>query len=102
MSDRIAELIEEVKSKAMAYRDQASTERTKNEELSADLNQCKEQLEGKEAEIEQLKAQVSELENSANENKISTIESPSAVGLSDSEIDDLVKEIDFCIAQLKK
>ncbi len=102
MSDRIQELIDGIRGKASALHDQLSTERTQNQKLQAELDGLKENVAQRDSKIDELSLKVSELEmklKTAGEKEVVVAEGTS---VSDAQIDELVREIEYCIGQLKK
>lgn len=104
MSARVHELLDEIREKSVKLKDQVRTERATNATLIAEVSQLKTEMESKQQEITQLQSKVSELSG-----KIESLKeqgnnlSPAAENkLSNEEIDALVKEIEYCIGQLKR
>ncbi|MFT5858409.1 MAG: putative amino acid dehydrogenase [Flavobacteriaceae bacterium] len=102
MSDRISQLIGQVSEKAILHRDQYASERLKNENLQAELDALKVAVSDCNAQIDELKAEVVSLEKVQTTTIKHDVIAPSETGVSDEQIDDLVKEIEYCIGQLKK
>jgi len=106
MSARVHELLDEIREKSVKLKDQVTAERAKNATLTAEISELKSAMESKSQEVENLQSKVSELtdnietlkEQSVNTNS----EAPNGATLSNQEIDALVKEIEYCIAQLKR
>lgn len=102
MTDKIQQFIDDIRQKSMALHLQLNEERSKNQDLIVELEGLKLKLSEKEKQeavlfedIEKLKV---ELE--ASRNQVQGSEIPSR--RRDEEIDELVKEIEYCISQLKK
>ncbi|MFT5778971.1 MAG: phage shock protein A [Crocinitomicaceae bacterium] len=102
MSDRISQLIDKVREKAILYREQYVTERSKNDELLTENERLNESLSKQNANIEELKSEVESLKQVQKTTKVQGVVSSNETGVSDEQIDDLVKEIEYCIGQLKK
>jgi len=102
MSDRIHELIEGIRSQATSLRDRLSIESSKNEELQKEVGSLLNQVSSKDEEINQLKSKISELEMNMNTTREQEVIVSGDAGVSKEQIDELVKEIDYCIEQLKK
>lgn len=101
MSDRVIELIEVVKEKMILLKDQCANERSKNDELVKENAQLKEILTNQSDEISTLQTKINslkELHVSAKEQSVH----PSKEAISDERIDELVREIEYCIGQLKR
>ncbi len=104
MSARVHELLDEIREKSIKLKDQVATERAKNATLTAEVSELKAEMSGKSQEVENLKGKVSELTDnieSMKEQRVNTTSETKAT-LSNEEIDALVKEIEYCIKQLKK
>lgn len=102
MSDGISKHIEQIRKSALHFHGQYLAERSKNELLIAEIETLKNSIEAKNAELKELSAEVSalkeEIKTTQNHNEVSVPKET----FSESEIDDLVKEIDYCIARLKQ
>lgn len=101
MTERITQLIDRLHEKVNLMKDGLRAERLKVverdgriENLEAELASGRKQLEGMQLELDALKASMAATENV-------NIESAGSKGLSDDEIGELVKEIEFCITKLK-
>ena len=101
MSDRIQELVEEIRSKATQLRNQLDAAQSRNAELEDELKKVNSSVAAKEGELEALKLKYDDLQkNGLKEDtgvKVST-----GHEISNEAIDELVKEIEYCITQLKK
>ena len=95
MSDGISKHIEQIRKSALHFHGQYLAERSKNEQLKGTL-------EAKNAELKTLNNEVSALKEEVKLTQNHREVSDSKNTLSNSEIDDLVKEIDYCIARLKQ
>jgi septal ring factor EnvC (AmiA/AmiB activator) len=102
MSDRVNELIEEIRGKANSMKDRVSTEQDKNNTLTKEIEELKTQLSAKEAEVSQLKGELDSLKSDISSKNEQSIAVASDNGVSDEQIDELVKEIEYCITQLKR
>ncbi len=102
MADRINELIQKIREKVSQLKGQLSVEKTKNESLQNELNQLKAQLDFSKNEVETLNAKIVNLQSDIAKAKEQSVESSNEIGVSDEQIDELVKEIEYCIGQLKK
>ena len=102
MSNRVDQLIEEIREKANLMKESVAIEKNKNSELSSEIDSLKAQIEAKSNEVERLKEDLVNLEAKLNDSKNERIEVQSDTGVSDEQIDELVKEIEYCITQLKK
>ncbi len=102
MSDGIRLLIEQIGDRAKHIHQQLEAERSKNVQLSEELAQLKSELAQKESTVDTLNSEVSALKEEINSMKDHTITPSVRPQISDDEIDDLVKEIDYCLEQLKQ
>lgn len=102
MSDRVNELIETLKEKMILLKDQCAQERSKNDELTAENEQLKTNLTEKSTEISNLESKVESLKEVQNSAKVQSVNPSEEEKVSDDQIDELVREIEYCIGQLKK
>lgn len=102
MSDRVNELIDTLKEKMILLKDQCAKERSKNDELTAENSELKANLDEKSNEISNLQSKVESLEEAQNSAKVQNINPSEEEKISDVQIDELVREIEYCIGQLKK
>lgn len=102
MSDRIKELVQTVKNKANDLHSKVQMERSKNQDLENNLDRLRSELKDKESEVLKLQQEISQYEAKIKaQNEVSVADQKSE-RISDTEIDELVREIDYCIAQLKR
>lgn len=101
MSDQVINLISEVKAKALKFHSALVSERAKSADLEKSLAESKANSDAVSAENIALKKEIENLKDQLNRPVEPTIIEKS-VTLKDEEIDELVKEIEFCIEQLKK
>jgi len=102
MADRINELIQKIREKVSLLKDQLSVEKTKNESLQEEVNQLKLQLTSKQNEVEALESKIVNLQSDIVKAKEQSVNHSTEANVSDEQIDELVKEIEYCIGQLKK
>ena len=102
MSDRIHELIENVRGKVTSLHSQLLTERTNNQKLQEEVTSLQNEITSKDEEVAALKAKVVELESNKNTTEVQNVSGSVDAGVSNEQIDELVKEIEYCIEQLKK
>jgi len=102
MSDRIQELLDGIREKATAWHQQYTEERNANQNLRVENSELKAKLEATEQELEAMKQRISGLEMKLEMAKNTDVIVSQDTGVSDEQIDELVKEIEYCIAQLKK
>lgn len=102
MSEQVNRLIDEIREKSAQMREQIQVERAANGSLTDEIAVLKNELLEKTAEIETLQGSIAELNG-----QIKTLTEQGgkeSVGksISNEEIDALVKEIEYCIGQLKR
>ena len=104
MSARVHQLLNEIREKSVQWKEQMLAERATNATLNAEISRLKDQMSSKEQEVENLQEKVAELAGTIESLKEQSVNStPQAeVKLSNEEIDALVKEIEYCIGQLKR
>ncbi|MDG1148058.1 MAG: hypothetical protein P8N52_07115 [Crocinitomicaceae bacterium] len=102
MSDRILELVGSIKDKVSLVKGQLEKERSKSEDLQNEVVSLREQLAEKQVELNGLSTKISELETKLITKKEQDVVVVEETGVSDNQIDELVKEIEYCIGQLKK
>ena len=102
MSDRVNELIDTLKEKMTLLKDQCANERSKNDELTAENERLKANLAEKSSEISNLQSKVESLKEAQNLAKEQSVNPSEEEKISDEQIDELVREIEYCIGQLKK
>ena len=103
MTEKIQDTIQEISRKAVRIGEALRSERSKNEILQEEIDRNKEELAKELTANTHLKAEIESLKSALHlaENKV--VEAPAPViGRNEQEIDELVKEIEFCIEQLKQ
>jgi predicted nucleic acid-binding Zn-ribbon protein len=101
MSETALRLIEVIRSKSAALKQELVLELQKNAELLSKIEVLENAAIEKENELSSLRESLVGLEKelaSANEQVVNPVVSG---GRNDEEIDELVKEIEYCISQLK-
>ena len=103
MTDNIQKIIDQILSKSNFLHKIVLEERDKNSHLNIEIERLNKLLSEKNEECLLLSKNLDSVQSalSLTENKV--IENPvQAIGKSEQEIDELVKEIEFCIEQLKQ
>jgi len=103
MTEQIQKVIDQILSKSIALHKIALEERDKNSHLNIEIERLNKLLSEKNEECLLLSKNLDSVQSalSLTENKV--IENPGqTIGKSEQEIDELVKEIEFCIEQLKQ
>lgn len=102
MTERIQHIIDEIREKSQAMHKLLTAEREKNLELYVEISELKEQLNQSKLDIEAKTQEIANLNTVVETTKNQVVEVPVSLGRKDEEIDELVKEIEYCISQLKK
>ena len=103
MTEEIQKIIDQIHSKSMTLHKVVLEERDKNGHLNSEIERLNKLLSEKNEEVFSLSKNLDSVQSALSlaENKV--IENPGqAIGKSEQEIDELVKEIEFCIEQLKQ
>lgn len=103
MTEKIQDTIQEISRKAVRIGEALHSERSKNEILQEEIDRNKEELAKELTANTHLKAEIESLRSALHlaENKVVEVPAP-VIGRTEQEIDELVKEIEFCIEQLKQ
>jgi len=101
MSDKALQLIDEIRSKSLEIKGKLDEERQNNAVLTNAIADLKKELEQREMELSVVKTKVAELEKEVLSSKEQVINPVISYERNDEEIDELVKEIEYCISQLK-
>lgn len=99
MTSEMNTVIAEIRAKALQLHQDLVTERERISAMSEEISRLNEHLKLEKEQSASLKLANDELQESLNEKREQV--QPHSTGSSDQEIDVLVKEIDFCIKQLK-
>ena len=102
MSDRINQLIDTIREKSILLKDQVASEKAKNEKLTLEIQTLKQEVTLKDVKVDELNSKITELNDGLKAAKEQSISGSEGNGYSDEQIDELVKEIEYCIGQLKK
>ena len=101
MSDRINQLIEEIKGKAVKFHSKLKNEKEVSAALKVELSKSENEVALLTTKINDLSSEIEglkkEVETKVEPTKGNDLNSPNH-----GEIDELVREIEFCIEQLKK
>jgi hypothetical protein len=103
MTEKIQDTIQEISRKVVRIGEALRSEHSKNEILQEEIDRNKEELAKELAANTHLKAEIESLKSALHlaENKVVEVPAP-VIGRTEQEIDELVKEIEFCIEQLKQ
>lgn len=102
MSEKIHQLIEQIRMKYNRLNDQFMEQKSINIGLQDEVTNSRSQLKERDEKIIALEAKIDELESTRNETSEQVITGSEGTMISDEQIDELVKEIDYCIGQLKE
>jgi len=103
MSDKIHQLIKDVRVNFSSMNESLLAEKSKNQELNAVISGLKNQIEALNSENKVLKNEIDDFKKQENdENKDVKLQTQQTTMVAEESIDELVKEIDYCIGQLKK
>jgi predicted transcriptional regulator len=103
MTEKIQLIIDEISRKSKALHHQLVEERLQNEQLKLENVNLREQLLSSKSRIESQASEIKKLSEEMESIKTQVVEVPVAsLTVRDEEIDELVKEIEYCISQLKK
>ena len=103
MTEKIQDTIQKISRNIVRVGEALHMERSKNEILQEEIDRKNEQLTAEASAIVLLKEEIESLKSALHlaENKVVEVLVP-VKGKNEQEIDELVKEIEFCIEQLKQ
>ncbi len=102
MTENIQHSINEIRVKALRYRDELKTVKEHNVQLEQEILSLQEGVSAFQSELNRTQAENTELKAEMEANKSQVVDSSVLHNRSEEEIDELVKEIEYCIGQLKK
>lgn len=102
MSDRIKALISEIGEKVSRINGMLSTERLNNEKLQNEVSALQEQLISEKNVVSELQTEIAAMRQDINAKSEHVVEDSKGKYISEDEIDEMVKEIEYCIGQLKE
>ena len=102
MPDQINELIDAIREKVSFLHNQLSIERANNEKLRGENETMKNEILLKEKEIDANQSRISNIEKGMIATQGQGVIVAEEKVVSEQQIDELVKEIEYCIAQLKR
>tara|TARA_R110002072_G_scaffold20688_3_gene74831 strand:- start:1387 stop:1695 length:309 start_codon:yes stop_codon:yes gene_type:complete len=102
MSDQIHALITKIREKHSLVNEQLLTEQAKNTKFQEEIDELKSSLKVCKEELSSLEYKMEDAEKNKNGLSEQNITRSEGTMISDEQIDELVKEIDYCIGQLKK
>lgn len=103
MTEKIQDTIQEISRNILRIGEALRSERSKNAVLQEEIDRKNEQLAVEANAISLMKEEIESLKSALHlaENKVVEVPVP-VKGKNEQEIDELVKEIEFCIEQLKQ
>ena len=102
MSDQINTLIASIRERYTLLNDQLLGEQSKNEQAQLEIEELKSQLDAGNEKIVSLQNELKESEENESDVSEQVVTRSEGTMITDEQIDELVKEIDYCIGQLKK
>ena len=103
MTDNIQKIIDQILSKSNFLHKIVLEERVKNSHLNIEIERLNKLLSEKNEECLLLSKNLDSVQSALSLAQNKVIENPGqTIGKSEQEIDELVKEIEFCIEQLKQ
>lgn len=102
MTNKIQQLVSEISQKQQALKEKMMALKAENEKFAVELEQVKNENQELKGQIEGNLTTISDLRNELATEKIQVVEKTVvSTKRNDEQIDELVKEIEFCINQLK-
>lgn len=103
MTEKIQDTIQEISRNILRIGEALRSERSKNAVLQEEIDRKNEHLAAEANAISLMKEEIESLKSALHlaENKVVEVPVP-VKGKNEQEIDELVKEIEFCIEQLKQ
>lgn len=102
MTENIQHSIQEIRTKALRFKDELIAVNAKNALLEQEVTTAKDRIEECNAELEKLNSENSSLKSELEALKSQVVNVTPTFTRNEEEIDELVKEIEYCIGQLKK
>lgn len=102
MTERIEQLMSELRSTSLELKDRLKTEQAKLTELEAKNQVLNQEIDGLKADLEANSKQIQLLSSELDLVKNNSGQVPAKQSVSKEEIDELVNEIEYCITQLKQ
>jgi chromosome segregation ATPase len=102
MNARIQQIIDEIKAKSLSMHVVLQNERAKSLNQQLEIDSLKVELDDLKINHENLLSQVNLLQAQLEETKGQVVSSSDVPQRNNEEIDELVKEIEYCINQLRK
>lgn len=102
MEQNVNELIQSIGKKAKSFHERMTSALQENEVLKGEINQLKSQLETEKVKSVSFESQIEELKSKLSSINTKAVVSSSSDGPTKEEMDELIKEIDFCIKQIKQ
>lgn len=101
MNEKIQHIIQDIRRKKNALDDLLNQQKQKANQFELEIEQLKSDLESNNSDISRLKNENAELKSLLEAAKSQVINSSVSENNSHDQIDELVREIEYCIGQLK-
>lgn len=101
MNEQIQHIIQDIRRKKSALEDLLNQQKQKVKQLGQEIEQLKSDSESKHSEISRLKNENAELQSLLEAAKNQVINTVASENNGHEQIDELVREIEYCIGQLK-
>ncbi len=102
MSEQVNRLIDEIRGKSVRMREQIEAERATNATLTTEIATLKNEISKKQEAIQTLEGTIADLNGRIETMAEQGVDNSKGKSISNEEIDALVKEIEYCIGQLKR
>jgi chromosome segregation ATPase len=102
MTTEIQNLIDQIRAKSISLHVELMNERMKCQTIQLELESLKSELSNQKIKEQDYLTQLSNLTSKLEEAGNQVVEPSKSIARKDEEIDELVKEIEYCINQLKK
>ncbi len=103
MSDKIHQLISTLRENFMSISEDLLAERSKNQRLNEEISELKDEIQTLKSDNHSLKVALDNFRKQKNDEREEfKLQTQQNTMVSEEYIDELVKEIDYCIGQLKK
>ncbi len=102
MTSRIQHIIDEINLKVSALHQKLKDERAKNMDQQNQISNLQGDISKLKKDLEERNLRLKNVEEELAVQRSQHVEVPGSLKRSDAEIEELVKEIDYCIQQLKK
>ena len=102
MTERIQHIIDEIRLKSQSMHYQLNEEREKNKMFQLEIQMLSERLQAQNQIGHEYLSEIDTLKTELETVKSQVVENSNPISRKDEDIDELVKEIEYCISQLKR